>query len=319
VNCPVYVQRLGGIWAALAKQNQASLLLLAQQAGAWPLSQSQRGDQRLRRHLYQRAVGSPLFAQRLAELLAERYCRVRGRPTPEQVLTLLRQRPGAGLILGLLWGMGEEIQDPDWQRVWNDWLRETVRWRQRMEGYDRYADDTETLEIAETLVSEAERQRNELADEFRTVLRAVAVACRRRMQVLSDELEQLRAENLRLRAELAQRQSAPQPLEGRTVLVVGDPSRASGYRDLMSRYGAEAVFCDGQSTQDARRVLKSRYDAVLLVSAWTAHAVQNLVRKHRPAPLLVFVNRCGLGEMERVVTEELLPAFSRDSVRGESA
>lgn len=319
MSCPARIQRLGGIWAALAEQNKAGLLLLAQQLDAWPLPRGCRGTDGVRRHLYDRAVASPLFAERLAQVLAERHCGVRGRPTPEQVLGLLRRRPGAGLILGLLWGMGEDIHHPDWQQAWGQWLERSTRWRERMEGYDRYANDAETMEIAEALVTEAERQRDELADRLRAVLCTVSAACRRRLQELSAEVERLRAENARLRAALAEQQ-ATLPLEGMTVLVVGDPPRAAGYRDLLGRYGATATFCDGQDPQDARRVLRARYDAVLLVTAWTAHAVQELVRKHRPAPRVLYVNRCGLGEMERVIAEELLPQLlAREPVRRQSA
>lgn len=312
MTCPPSVQRLGGIWAALARQHPTDLLLTAQALGVGRLPRRYRGPDGCRRFLYERAVASPEFAERLARALSARCCGLPRRPRPEEVVELLRRRPADGLIAGLLWGLGEEIADPDWVRAWQGWLEKTAGWRRQMEGYEGYAERQEAMELAEALVAEAEREHRETVERLRAALRAMARACRQRLRAQDAELKRLREENARLRAALRQDRPAL-PLAGRCVLVVGDPRHAAGYRELLARYGAEAVVCDGQDPQAARRALRGRYDAVVLVTAWTAHAVQELVRKHQPSTRVVFVNRCGVGEMQRAVVAQLLPALARSA------
>ena len=159
-----------------------------------------------------------------------------------------------------------------------------------------YAEGQEAMELAEALVAEAQREHRATAERLGAALRALARACRERLRTQEAELGRLREENARLRAALLQAQPVL-PLAGRCVLVLGDPRHAAGYRELLGRYGAEAMVCDGQDPHAARPALRGRYDAVVLVTAWTASAVQvqELVRKHQPRTRLVFVNRCGVG------------------------
>ena len=288
------VQRLAGIWMAMEQMAPVALRLSARKLGALP--PSARTD--LKRHLYERAFRDPLFAERLARELSAVYCQVRGRPDPAEVVELVRRRPEQGLALGLLWGMGEDIDAPDWQAHWTRWLAISQTWRSRLDWYDRFSEGAEAMELAEAMVSEAEEGRHVLEG----TLRRVAAACRRRIRELEERIRALEQEHARLA-----QAGGSRPLEGRTVVVLGDPPHAAGYRDLLRRYGAHCLFADARNPQEARRALRGRPDAVILVTAYAAHATQEVVAKYaRPAPVF-FANRMGLGEMERVVARELVP------------
>lgn len=294
MSCPPPVQRLGGIALALEQVGESALILSARKLGVLPVRRRLKED--LRRHLFRKAYRNPSFALRLARELSAICCQVRGRPEPDDVISLIRQSPRKGLTLGLLWGMGEGIDDPDWTVQWEEWLKESAVWRNRLAKYPRYCEDVEAMELAESLVAEAEQQK----DVLLAALKQMAQACRHCIRDLKERIEALELANAQLVAV-----GHIRPLAGRTILVLGDPSHAVGYRDILSRYGAECIFADGRSPQEARRALGGRADAVVVVTAYATHAVTGLIDKYAPETPVFFANRGGLGEMERVVGCEI--------------
>ncbi|HEY8487571.1 MAG TPA: hypothetical protein VIL38_00715 [Thermaerobacter sp.] len=297
---PVELQRLAGLQRACSFVTEGQLGLVCRRLNLDPRRGRGRGP--LREWLPNQAFRRPALAPSLVEALTPFLVptwRPGTRLEPDQVLALLRRSRRKGLALGLMWGLGEVIDHPAWNAVWNEWLKQSVEWRRRLQPYVQMIQGAETMEVAQSMVRDAEARR----DRMRAALMAMAEACRREIDRLRAELDDLRATNSRL--------ALLQPLRGTRILILGDPSHADGYRELAARYGGQATFADGSSRQQVRAALEGRYDAIVVVTAYGFHTTQMMVQKYARQVPLFFANRGGLGEMERVLITQVAPSLSK--------
>lgn len=292
------LQRLAGLGMALDLVPEGMLWLTCQRLHLQPPRSRRRGQ--LANWLYREACRRPSLARSLVAELTPMLLPSRrwdGPPEPAQVVTVLKRSRRKGLALGLMWGMGETIDDPAWAACWNDWLRDSASWRRRLTRYVEMVNGADALQVAQSMVADAEAER----DRMREALRAMAKACRQEIARLREEIEALNAVNRRL--------AVLRPLRDAQILVLGDPAHADGYRDLIQRYGGRMEFADGANRQAVRAALDGRYDAIVIVTAYGYHTTQMMVQKYARHVPLFFANRGGLGVMERVLVEQVIPTL----------
>ena len=292
------MQRLTGLQMALGIVNEGMLWLICQRLDLQPRCGRKRGQ--LANWLFREACRHPRLAQRLAAELTP--CLLPGYrpgspPEPQQVVSLLKRSRRKGLALGLLWAMGDTLDDPAWAAAWNRWLKDSADWRRRLEQYMALLNDQETVQVAQSIVTEAEARR----DRMRQALVRMARSCREEMKRLQETIATLEEVNRQL--------AALRPLQNTRILVVGDPNHAGGYQQVVNRYGGDMVFADGTSRQGVRKALDGRYDAIVVVTAYGYHTTQMMIQKHAPEVPLFSARRGGLGEMERVLVTQVIPAL----------
>lgn len=150
--------------------------------------------------------------------------------------------------------------------------------------------------MAQSIVADAEARR----DRMQEALVAMAKACHREIAQLRATIEDLRVVNRQL--------ATLRPLRDIGILLLGDPAHADGYKELVTRYGGRMEFADSTSRQAVRKALDGRYDAIIIVTACGYHTTQMMVQKHARQVPLFFANRGGLGEMERVLIDQVVPS-----------
>ncbi len=87
-------------------------------------------------------------------------------------------------------------------------------------------------------------------------------------------------------------------LQSKRILIVGDDSHKTAYRQMVEMYGAEFDFVSGFE-KDAQAVSRFGWaDGVILVTAYTDHAKWYALKAHVSMEKLVLVNRAGVAAMD---------------------
>jgi hypothetical protein len=149
----------------------------------------------------------------------------------------------------------------------------------------------------------AEEAARRLAEE-NARLRAELDEARQRIKALEEErlilVDQIAAATIERPRPVAT-ETAGRPLEGLSVLVVGDEGRQVEYLSIIEEMGAEAAFVSGFGNPRQAAAMAARADVVVFVTAYATHKMWTAIKgAKRP---LVPVNQAGERAFREAVSQ----------------
>lgn len=152
----------------------------------------------------------------------------------------------------------------------------------------------EKLDAIESECTALKAERDELASQLEQTNQALAEDAREWARLLAHAKEDLAPSS----------PVSPQgsPLAGMHLLVLGDPSHASGYREILERefQVGNVQFLDATRSDAASF---DGADVVIFVTAYSRHTTTFRIDKHLPEAVpVVYVKVAGLGTFRREVT-----------------
>lgn len=273
---------------------------------------TRRAPLKMREYLLKQVLQKPIVAEKIACKISEQLFQISKNPEPESLLEL--DSPEKAFLIALLWGKAHELKDERFKEVWQCWQQETKEWRESLSeiGYSEQVEKIKDKFVAAEILDEAAELYNKIERSREEILKLT-------IEKYEVELSELQLENKLLRAKnkflenllyvlLKNKKAKEELLLGRKLLVIADPSHIEGYRKLITSYGAHFTFANAHDVNGVKKVINAKYDAILFFTANASHVVSDQVKKQKDAPVY-YVNRAGLGEMERVLQAEALPSL----------